>query len=94
MGGQIGKNNALYLAAANDSLAHVVERLIEGGAEIDAGRAVTGATPLLNAAFHGNADVVERLIAAGADVDKPCKMDDRDTATPLFLAWRCRLTLG
>jgi hypothetical protein len=43
---------------------------------------------------HGNADVVGRLIAAGADVDKPCKMDDRDTATPLFLAWRCRLTLG
>ena len=85
-GGQSGKNNALYRASASNSLTHVVERLIAGGAEVDSTHTVTSGTPLLNAAYHGSAYVVERLIAAGANVDKACRTDDGSATTPLCTA--------
>jgi len=72
------------MASDYDSLAHVVEELIAGGAQVDAdydgGATGPGGTPLFNAAARGNAAVVARLIAA-------CLADDgEDDITPLFMA--------
>ena len=79
---QAGKNNALLLAAAHDSLAPLAGRLIAGGAEVDAERQSDGYTPLCIAGEHGNVAMVERLLAAGSRVDD----DSASGFTPLFLA--------
>ena len=76
---QAGKNNALRLAAAHDSLAPLAVRLIAGGGEIDP---CDGYTPLCIACEHGNVAMVERLIAAGSLVNNA----SFDGATPLYLA--------
>jgi ankyrin repeat protein len=67
---QQGKNKALLLAAAYDDLATVAaERLIAGGAEVDAARAGDGFTPLHIASKNGNVAMVEQLIAAWGGVN-------------------------
>jgi ankyrin repeat protein len=82
---QQGKNEALCLAAAHDSLAPLAVRLIAGGAEVDAARPGDGCTPLRIACFHGNVAMVERLIAAGSRVDDDSN-DSASGSTPLHLA--------
>ncbi len=72
---QAGKNNALLLAAAHDSLAPLAGRLIAGGAEVDAARPSSGSTPLYIACDHGNVVMVARLIES--------------TMRPLVAARRC-----
>jgi ankyrin repeat protein len=66
---QQGKNNALLLAAAHDSLATLAWRLITGGADVEVLRPGDGFTPLCIACKHGNVVMVERLIAAGSRVN-------------------------
>jgi ankyrin repeat protein len=72
---QAGKNKALLLAAAHDSLAPLAGRLIAGGAEVDAARPSSGSTPLYIACDHGNVVMVARLIES--------------TMRPLVAARRC-----
>ena len=69
-GYQRGTNYALLHASRHDSLAHVVERLLAEGADVNSAAPVNGATALHLAAQEGNLRVVERLIAGDADVDK------------------------
>jgi hypothetical protein len=79
---QQGKNKALLLAVAHDSLATFAGRLIAGGAEVDAVRPGDGFTPLIVACFHGNVAMVARLIAAWGGVN----IASTAGSTPLFLA--------
>ena len=79
---QQGKNNALLLAAAHDSLATLAWRLITGGADVEVLRPGDGFTPLCIASEHGNVVMVERLIAPGSRVNNACT----DGYTPLFVA--------
>jgi hypothetical protein len=79
---QQGKNKALRLAAAHDSLAPLVGRLIAGGAEVNAARPGDGLTPLCIACDHGNVVMVARLIAAGGRVNTASTAG----VTPLYLA--------
>jgi cytohesin len=82
---QAGKNKALRLAAAHDSLAPLAVRLLAGGAEVDAARPSDGYTPLCIACKHGNVVMVERLIAAGSRVNN---VNNASTAgsTPSYIA--------
>ena len=82
-GNQGGTNNALLLASRHASLAHVVQRLLAEGADVNTATPVNGATALHLAAQEGNLRVAERLIAAGADVNT---VQSGDGATALHLA--------
>jgi ankyrin repeat protein len=79
-----GKDDALYWAVGHDSLAHVAERLIAAGADVNyANPSDDDVTPLSLAAFRGCVHAVEQLIAAGVDINyaKPA-----NSVTPLLMA--------
>ena len=57
---------ALHLAAQRVRNLAVVRRLIEAGADVNAGQVRLGWTPLVYAVSSGDAETVEALVAAGA----------------------------
>lgn len=69
---------ASKISATNTESVHLMEKLIDGGAEVDCQDPRTGATPLINASFSGNVNVVKTLLAKGADPNE--KMNDGATA--------------
>lgn len=60
---------SLLHIAAYENRALDVERLIEGGADVDL-QYMDGSTALADAAYEGHADVVDLLIRKGADVNR------------------------
>jgi ankyrin repeat protein len=76
------------LTALHFAVGHVeaVQKLLEGGAEIDA-RAINGATPLMEAAGTGYLDSLRLLLEKGADPN--AKLHDGHTVL-MAAAWRGR----
>ena len=58
----------LYLAAAYNDNAAVIEALLTAGVDVTA-RAEDGSTPLHRAVFNNNAAVIEALLAAGSNLE-------------------------
>ncbi len=80
MAGQASAQAEMADAAARGDTVSI-ERLLKGGADVNAQQA-DGATALQWAAYRGDAKLVERLLKAGA---KP-GLSNRNGATPLWLA--------
>ena len=74
----------IYWASRWKGNVHVVQALIDGGADVDTGNSVTA---LGNAALNNNICIVQRLIRKGADVDKAIHVA-RTTTTALHIAAR------
>ncbi len=77
----VDTRSALATAAARGDLEEI-DRLLEGGARIDARQPRGGSTALSNAALHGRLDVARHLIERGAKVEAT----NRDGNTPLHVA--------
>lgn len=76
-------NTPLHAALAGRGDPAVVEQLLLGGADVNAG-AAQGVTPLHVAASRGNLDLIKRLLARGADPS--ARMADGTTAAAMAQA--------
>jgi len=78
----VAGTKALFKAISEGKVA-TVDRLIDGGVNVDA-RTITGKTPLMLAAYVGYSDIAHMLIKAGADV----YARDKEGNSPLNIAQR------
>lgn len=76
---------ALAIRGAWPEFAHVIDKLLEKGANVNA-RDVAGWTPLMEAAATGDVRTAELLVARGAHVNDAAN----DGQTPIYLAARGR----
>ena len=72
------KSTALHLAAGAGSV-EAVAALLDRGADVDAGEAVWGQTPLIFAAANNRVEAVRLLITRGANVDYATRTIDLPT---------------
>jgi uncharacterized protein len=71
------------LRAVHGNDMNAVERLIKGGADVNA-KNDYGTSPILEAALNGNTAIIERLLKAGADPNSA----GPDGMTPLMIIAR------
>ena len=76
-----GDNTLLYYAAMYNQL-HVVQYLVEQGAQLNKASRISGITPLAETAYKGHVEIARYLLEQGADRDKA----DNNGFTPLHLA--------
>ena len=77
----VAANADIWTAAGAGDLG-AIKRVVEAGADTNAGDPLLGVTPLSWAALHGHTDAVDLLLELGADVN----VRNQDGATALHLA--------